>query len=184
MQSPARGTRIKSTAVHRSVAGGGTHKAREQERRRARATRKLAIRLEALEYSILEQRALLNAVPFGIPDPHFVTPMNAQLVVNATNGVLANDFDAEGATLTATSFTSPANGTLTANSNGSFTYTPNNNFVGFDHFTYTAFDGTHHSTPTKVSISVGQVFSERLQGDERGPNNLLHTGALAVTVPF
>ncbi|MBX3417393.1 MAG: cadherin-like domain-containing protein [Pirellulaceae bacterium] len=110
--------------------------------------------------------------------------MNAQLVVNATNGVLANDFDAEGATLTATSFTSPANGTLTANPNGSFTYTPNNNFVGFDHFTYTAFDGTHHSTPTKVSISVGQVFSERLQGDERGPNNLLHTGALAVTVPF
>jgi len=44
--------------------------------------------------------------------------------------VLANDFDADGDTLTVVSNTSPAHGTLTLNTNGGFTYTPATNFYG------------------------------------------------------
>ena len=56
-------------------------------------------------------------------------------------GVLANDTDVDGATLTAVLVTGPAHGTLALNADGSFTYTPAANFNGADSFTYRANDG-------------------------------------------
>lgn len=45
-------------------------------------------------------------------------------------GVLDNNTDADGDSLTAIEVSSPSNGTLTLNANGSFTYTPNANYNG------------------------------------------------------
>ena len=68
----------------------------------------------------------------------------------AIDGVLANDQDADGDTLTATNLdTTGTLGLVTLNANGSFTYDPNGQFDylsagehAIDTFTYTANDGT------------------------------------------
>src|SRR5205085_2724481 len=56
-------------------------------------------------------------------------------------GVLGNDSDVDGDSLTAVLVSGPAHGTLTLNSNGSFSYTPAANYNGTDSFTYKANDG-------------------------------------------
>ncbi len=147
-----------------------------------RANRRQRNATAHVEYGPLELRQVLNGIPIANPDPHFVTPLNTELVVPIATGVLANDFDAEGSTLTATKLTNPASGVVTFNGNGSFTYTPNTNFVGVDAFTYQISDATNNSVPTTVFIAVGQTFSYKLNADERGSNNLLHTGSLPVAI--
>ena len=51
----------------------------------------------------------------------------------AAPGVLANDTDADGDTLTATGVTQPGHGTVTLADNGSFTYVPASGFHGVGH---------------------------------------------------
>src|SRR5206468_4531191 len=56
-------------------------------------------------------------------------------------GVLGNDTDVDGDTLTAVLASNPTHGTLMLNPNGSFIYTPATNYNGPDSFTYRAPDG-------------------------------------------
>lgn len=73
-------------------------------------------------------------------------------------GVLDNDEDVDGDTLTAVLGDNVANGTLDLNADGSFTYTPNANFHGTDSFTYFANDGTVNSdAAATVTITVNAV---------------------------
>jgi hypothetical protein len=60
------------------------------------------------------------------------------LQVSPDDGVLHNDVDPEGETLTATSASDPKNGFVSLNPDGSFSYNPVVNFFGDDHFTYRA----------------------------------------------
>ena len=53
-------------------------------------------------------------------------------------GVLGNDSDAEGDSLSAMVVTGPAHGSLTLNADGSLSYTPDANYHGADSFTYRA----------------------------------------------
>ena len=55
----------------------------------------------------------------------------------AAPGVLANDTDADGESLTAILVSGPAHGTVSLQPNGGFTYTPAAGFSGTDAFTYT-----------------------------------------------
>src|SRR5207248_3037036 len=59
----------------------------------------------------------------------------------APPGVLIDDTDADGDSLTAVLVAGPAHGTLTLNADGSFIYVPGPNFHGIDRFTYHATDG-------------------------------------------
>lgn len=77
----------------------------------------------------------------------------------AAPGVLANDTDADSATLTAELVTAPANGVLTLNADGSFTYTPTAAYVGSDSFVYRAFDSANYSADTTVSLTVDAVVT-------------------------
>ena len=72
-------------------------------------------------------------------------------------GVLGNDTDVDGATLTAVLVTGPSHGTLTLNPDGSFTYTPAANFNGADSFTYRANDGLALSNLATVSLTINPV---------------------------
>jgi serine protease AprX len=72
----------------------------------------------------------------------------------AAPGVLGNDGDADGDTLTAVLDAGPASGSLALDADGSFRYTPNAGFAGTDSFAYRAFDGALHSDPSTVSITV------------------------------
>jgi VCBS repeat-containing protein len=69
-------------------------------------------------------------------------------------GVLANDIDADGDSLTAVLVTGVTHGTLVLNPNGSFLYTPTANYFGSDSFSYVAHDGLTSSAPATVSITV------------------------------
>ena len=94
----------------------------------------------------------INDPPVAVNDK-YSTAEDTPLVVPAP-GVLVNDTDVDGGTLTATLTTGPANGTLVFNSNGGFTYTPNANFNGTDSFTYSVDDGTGGTDLATVDITV------------------------------
>ncbi|HXV00385.1 MAG TPA: Ig-like domain-containing protein, partial [Caulobacteraceae bacterium] len=84
---------------------------------------------------------------------------NQTLTVDAAHGVLANDTDPNGFTLTAALAPGggPEYGTVTLNADGSFTYILNSGFGGFtgvDTFSYIASDGVTQSAPTTVTIDV------------------------------
>jgi VCBS repeat-containing protein len=95
----------------------------------------------------------VNDAPVGVADAYDAVE-GTPLVVDAENGVLANDTDVDGTTPTVASFTQPANGTVTVGDDGAFTYTPDSGFIGTDTFTYKATDGTADSDDTTVTITV------------------------------
>ncbi len=74
------------------------------------------------------------------------------------SGVLANDYDVDGDTLSAIMVTGPSNASsFTLNSDGTFSYTPAANFSGTDSFTYQVSDGTNLSNIATVHIQVDPV---------------------------
>ena len=99
--------------------------------------------------------SLANDAPVA-NDDSFSVNQNDMLVMPAP-GVLGNDTDAEGNTLTAVRVSGPANGALTLNGDGSFTYTPNAGFRGIDTFSYKVTDGTSESNTAAVAITVNEV---------------------------
>jgi VCBS repeat-containing protein len=94
----------------------------------------------------------VNDAPVAVDDA-YATAFETELVVPAP-GVLENDTDPDGDTLTVTLDTDVANGTLNLQPDGSFTYTPDAAFSGEDTFTYTASDGVLSSAPATVTITV------------------------------
>ena len=92
----------------------------------------------------------VNHAPVAVND-NYNTPENTSLNV-AAPGILANDTDIDGNTLTAIQASNQSHGTLTLNANGSLTYTPDANWSGTDSFTYKASDGTLDSDPATVTI--------------------------------
>src|SRR5205814_3202373 len=91
--------------------------------------------------------------------PPVATADNYTVQVNSTlsapaPGVLANDTDSDGNTLTALLVSGPVSGFLTLSNSGAFNYTPNVGFIGSDSFTYRANDGLTNSGVATVTISV------------------------------
>jgi hypothetical protein len=74
-------------------------------------------------------------------------------------GVLANDTDPDGDTLTAHLVTQAQHGTVELSPNGAFTYVPNPGFSGEDWFTYLADDGNGGTDTATVFITVEFVNS-------------------------
>lgn len=72
-------------------------------------------------------------------------------------GVLANDTDADGDSLSAILVSSTSNGSLKFLSDGSFDYSPNPNFFGQDSFTYLANDRQLDSKPATVVLDVRSI---------------------------
>ena len=107
---------------------------------------------------------------------------NSTLTV-AMPGVLGNDTDADGNSLTAALVSGPANGVLTLTNNGGFTYIPTTGFAGTDSFTYRANDGLSNSAPATVTINVLSIVP--LYSDTFGRTNLspwvAQSGVWAVT---
>ena len=79
------------------------------------------------------------------------------LNVDATAGVLSNDYDVDGDSMTAAHVDGPSNGSLSFNADGSFSYTPDTDFNGMDSFTYVVNDGFIDSTVATVDLNVGSV---------------------------
>ncbi|MFG2972156.1 FG-GAP-like repeat-containing protein [Streptomyces sp. NPDC048331] len=105
---------------------------------------------------VKDASVLLNATnrtPAAANDAYHHIGADTSLVVGAP-GVLGNDTDPDGNTLTASVVTGPAHGTLTLGADGSFSYQPVGAYVGSDSFTYKATDGTVDSGVATVTIDV------------------------------
>ncbi len=96
-----------------------------------------------------------NDVPVANADS-FSTGEDTPLVVNAP-GVIGNDSDPDGNSLTAILVVGPKKGTLLLNIDGSFTFTPAANYNGPDKFTYRVNDGTADSNIATVTLTVTPV---------------------------
>ncbi|HMJ78488.1 MAG TPA: Ig-like domain-containing protein, partial [Iamia sp.] len=99
-----------------------------------------------------------NAAPAAVPDAYGV--LFDSVFAAAVPGVLGNDTDADGDTLTAAVVDDVDHGILTLVADGSFTYTPEEGFTGDDTFTYTAHDGTLSSAAATVTLTVTRSTDE------------------------
>jgi hypothetical protein len=94
----------------------------------------------------------VNQRPMAASDG-YETLVNDVLIVPAP-GVLGNDEDEDGNTLTASLSDNPANGSVTLDADGSFVYVPDSDFAGEDFFTYIASDGSNNSEAATVTVTV------------------------------
>lgn len=130
----------------------------------------------------LERREVFAALPVGIDDLTYSTAVNTTLNVSSGSGVLVNDFQVDGNSLTATQIAGPSHGSLSSfNSNGSFTYVPTTSYIGFDSFTYRVDSGSDQGNVVTVSISVGKDLSARTNADNVSQNGSLLDGANVIT---
>ena len=106
----------------------------------------------------------VNDFPTANHDTYAVAEDNVLTV--AAPGVLANDFDVDGDSLTATLVTSPTHGSLAFNADGSFTYTPHANYNGSDSFKYAARDGSSFSFIRTVTLTVTSVNDAPTAGND------------------
>lgn len=97
----------------------------------------------------------VNDAPVAV-DNEYSMDEDGTLVI-AASGVLGNDTDVEGTSLTAFEFSPPRRGQLTLLANGGFTYRPEANFNGTDSFTYKATDGTDESNVGVVTINIAAI---------------------------
>jgi len=109
----------------------------------------------------------VNDAPAALDDS-YTTDEDTPLIV-AAPGVLANDSDVEGDTLTVTSKTGPSHGDVTISADGSFTYTPEANFNGLDSFVYSISDGNGGSGNATVTITVNPVNDPPVASDDAYP---------------
>ncbi len=108
----------------------------------------------------------VNDAPVANPDTATTAEDTTRIV--AAPGVLSNDTDVEGSSLTAVLQTGPSHGTLSFNANGSYTYAPAADYNGTDTFRYRAWDGTALSAATTVTITVTPVNDAPVAHDDPG----------------
>ena len=96
--------------------------------------------------------AVVNTPPSAGNDSYSVN--EGQSLVVASPGVLSNDVDTDGDTLTVHLVSSPSHGTLSLQSNGSFVYNHDGSETTSDSFTYRAEDGNGGVSTATVSITV------------------------------
>lgn len=107
-----------------------------------------------------------NRAPVASAESYAVDE-SATLTV-AAPGVLANDTDADGNTLTVVRVGGPSHGTLTLYVNGAFTYSPSANYSGTDGFSYKPNDGIIDGNTVTVTITVRPAFYALTVGSGSG----------------
>lgn len=119
-----------------------------------------------------------NTQPIANSD-QYSTAHDRLLSVSAIDGLLSNDVDADGDTLSVSLSAGVTNGTLLLNADGSFDYAPNAGFVGADQFTYVVSDGAVDSLEATVVLNITNTKPNA--GDRRFA--LLHDRAITVAAP-
>ena len=130
---------------------------------------------------------MLAAIPIAEDDPWYAVAVNTALTIGGSDRtLLENDWDPQGASLSASVVGQPAHGAL-SNFNagtGTFTYTPDTDFAGFDSFTYEVTNGESVSNTATVSIAVGGHFGPRTNQEESPGADLLLSGANLLAAPL
>lgn len=122
---------------------------------------------------------IANGPTWSAGPPDFPT---WQVIEDQAKDVFLNGFDFEGAPLTYTIVTPPANGTVSPISGGTFKYTPGLHFHGDDAITYTVNDGQFDSAPFTVKLKVQEInYPPTISGI---PNQLIVEDTDTGPVPF
>jgi hypothetical protein len=95
-------------------------------------------------------------------------------------GVLANDSDPEGDSLSASLVAEPSNGVVIVDTDGSFSYTPNTDFNGTDSFIYGVNDGPSGTSPVVFTPTAGNGASAdgRISRNFNGGTSVSLTGLM------
>ena len=103
--------------------------------------------------------ATVDIIDYAIPNTvdDYYSISDSELGVLLSDGVLANDSDAESSVHDAIVMTDPTYGDLILNADGSFEYSPYQDYYGPDSFTYSAVDDAGNSNTATVYISDGQA---------------------------
>lgn len=107
------------------------------------------------EAALAPVSVVYNNTPIAVDDI-YIADEDATPIIGEP-GVLANDTDIDGDSLTAALVSGPVHGVLILNASGSFTYTPTVDYRGSDSFSYRANDGATNSNEATVSITVNEV---------------------------
>ena len=146
----------------------------------------MVYRVEANGLASADTTVTINVTPTNDPpvavDDSYTVDEDTTLTVVSANGVLDNDNDVDGDSLSVqvAGTTGPSNGVLNILPSGAFDYTPNPNFNGTDSFQYTMTDGTVTDTAT-VTITVNSV--EDIPVANPDGYNVLEDGVLTVAAP-
>ncbi|MHC5112713.1 MAG: Ig-like domain-containing protein, partial [Planctomycetota bacterium] len=114
---------------------------------------------EGMSRRVIESPYLTHGAPLPptVAADSYVVDEDQPLNV-APIGILRNDYDPDGDTLTALLVSGADSGQLTLNTNGSFIYLPNTNFAGSDSFVYKANDGAFDSANTAtVNVTINPI---------------------------
>ncbi|MFO0869481.1 MAG: Ig-like domain-containing protein [Pirellulales bacterium] len=103
----------------------------------------------------------INDAPTAMADEYRLGA-DGTLAAEATAGVVANDQDVEGDTLTATLVSAPRFGTLVLNADGSFLYSAKGDYRGPDSFRYQVNDGMSNGNVVTVSILAAELPATNL----------------------
>ena len=138
------------------------------------------------QYGYFLHRFDPNPPPETMSDAYLAAEDSSLAVT--TGGVLDNDSDPDGATLTVTLETQPQFGVVQLNEDGTFTYTPHENFSGTDTFTYLASDGGTGESIGHVTITVeptpdAAVIAGDLSATITEDHGTVQTGQLTVSDP-
>ena len=109
------------------------------------------------EVAILDGQLAAETIQdlFAIGRQHYLVAESEMLTVTAAQGLLVNDTDVDGDSLTAVLASGPSNAaSFTLNPDGSFDYTPVAGFTGTDTFSYMPNDGTVNGNTATVTITV------------------------------
>jgi FtsP/CotA-like multicopper oxidase with cupredoxin domain len=125
----------------------------------------------------------VNDTPIAVANSYSGTA-GVQLAVGSAagaspQGVLLNDFDADGNALTAALASGPSGGTLALRPNGSFTFTAAS--AGTYTFSYTASDGTASSASALVTITVAAPVNKSPVAVDDGASTT-RNGTVTITV--
>jgi hypothetical protein len=115
-----------------------------------------------------------NRSPQLASDQYQVTEGD-MLVVERARGVLANDLDPDGDSLTASLLAAPTDGSLTFQADGTFEYDPNPAFTGTDSFRYSASDpqGLQDSTSVEILVETDSTVAVDLEDTQGNLNDTL-----------
>jgi hypothetical protein len=123
----------------------------------------------------------VNGVPVAVADD-YTTPQDTVLNVDAAAGVLDNDSDPDGDSLTASVWSSPTAGTLVMNPDGSFAYVSPAGLIGEVSFAYRADDGIASSDPVTVTIMIESApRAAQTIGFTSSVPSFAHVGGLTYT---
>ena len=121
-----------------------------------------------------------NLHPEAKPDK-YRTGRNIVLTVQPP-GVLDNDSDPRGNSLTAINLSEPSHGSLAFKTDGSFTYTPDKDYFGTDNFTYMTLAGSDSTPAATVTLTVDKHTAPVAVTDNY-TDNYTQNRTLVLTVP-